>query len=128
MKFKVSAGKGNFVFMTFLIILCLVTCIFWFILDKYIIFSIYLLLTIILAHMYYITSYTVTNKKLIVQLGFIKIKIDCQKIKNMKKEANNKVKIEFEKFSLSLYPLNQDLFIEAINKEKKVKSKGTDQE
>ena len=128
MKFKVSVGKGNFIFMTFLIVLCLVTCVFWFILDKYIIFSIYLLLTIILAHMYYVTSYTIDNKKLIVQLGFVKIKIDCQKIKNVKKEENNKVKIEFKKLSLNLYPLNQDLFIDAINKEKKIQSKGKDKE
>ncbi len=115
MKFKVKNTKSNLVTMTFLIILCFITCIFWLYLKKYLIFSIYFILTLIIAHMFYFTTYYINNKYLIIKLGFLKIKINIKKIKKITQNAE-KVIIDLNKIHFTLYPANPDIFINSLKK------------
>jgi len=118
MKFKIKHEKSNLIFMSSVIILCLVTCVFWFLLREYIYFIIYFLLTLVISHMYYVTYYFLEKDKIIFKLGFIKIKI---KYKNIKKIENlkNSIKITFNNFSMNIYPDNKDIFFAEINSKMK---------
>ena len=53
-------------------------------------------------------------------MGFLNIKFKCKEIKKVTK-LDNKVKIELNKINFTIYPLNTDLFMSALNKEKAVK-------
>lgn len=114
MKFKFKPQKSNLFFMSSVIILCLFTCIIWLILREYIYFSIYFLLTLVIAYTYYRTKYIIEDKYLIIKLGFLKIKINYQKITEAKKE-NDYVKVKFIKYGINIYPNNKDIFILKIN-------------
>ena len=120
MKFKVKPNKSNFYMMTFVLVLCFVTCIFWIYLNKYVIGVIYLIVTVILAHMYYFSTYIIDNNVLTIKLGFLPVKIKCSNIKKIEQE-DDRVKLEFAKLSLSLYPMNKELFVTSLKKELKTK-------
>ncbi len=120
MKFKCKPEKANFVLMTFIVVICLVTCIFWLLLKKYVYFACYLILTLIIIHTYYFQYYVIKNKHLEIHMGFLNIKFKCKEIKKVTK-LDNKVKIELNKINFTIYPLNTDLFMSALNKEKAVK-------
>lgn len=106
--------------MTFLLILLFITCIFWLILGKYNYFWIYIILTILLIIIYYFPCYIVDNNYLIVKMGFLKVKLKKDKIKEILPLKNNEVKINFNKLSIKLYPVNSDLFISCL-KDKNIK-------
>lgn len=114
MKFKVKHEKNNLAFMTSVIILCLVTCIFWLILREYIYCIIYFLLTILIAHIYYFTFYYIKDNYLKIKLGFIIIKIKYEKIfkiENLEKSIN----LVFKSFDMKIYPNNKDIFYTELN-------------
>ena len=115
MKYKIKHEKSNLILMSSVLILCLITCYVWFIFRKYIYFSIYLILTIIITHIYYFTYYYIKNDSLIIKLGFIKVRIKYNKIKSIK-ILKNSVKLNLEKISLNLYPNNKDMFYTELSK------------
>ena len=114
MKFKVKYEKSNFVLMTSIILLSIITCILWFILKEYIYFSVYFILTLLISYIYYFTYYYIKKDGLIFRLGFIKIKL---KYNNIKKVENlkDKVKIYFNKININIYPKNKDIFVAELN-------------
>lgn len=114
MKFKVKPEKSNMAFMTSTFFLLIITCILWIILKEYIYFVVYFILTILLAYIYYFTSYTIKDKYLVIKLGFIVLKINYNKITNVEL-IKNKVKVNLKKFSLDLYPDNKDIFVAKVN-------------
>ncbi|MBE6156560.1 MAG: hypothetical protein E7161_02325 [Firmicutes bacterium] len=114
MKFKFKPEKSNLFLMTSIIFLLFITCIFWLIIKEYIFFSVYIMLTVIIAHIYYFTSYFIEAKYFVTKLGFIKIKIkysDIRKIEDMQE----KVKISLKSFSFYVYPRNKDIFVAKLN-------------
>lgn len=118
MKFKVKHEKSNLIFMSSVIILCLVTCIFWLMLREYIYFIIYFLLTLIISHIYYFTNYYIKDNYLKIKLGFIKIKIQYEKmikIENLEKSIN----LKFKNFDMKIYPNNKDIFYVELNNKMK---------
>lgn len=121
MKYKIKHEKSNKVFMSSVIILCLVTCLFWFLLREYIYFSVYILLTILISYIYYFTYYYLLEDKLIVRLGFIKIKIKYSKIKKVE-NLKNSIKLYFNNWNVNIYPNNKDIFYgDILNKMKGIK-------
>lgn len=114
MKFKVKYEKSNFLFMSSIFFLCIVTCIFWLILREYIYLVIYLLLTLFVAYTYYFTFYYIKKDCLIIKMGLIKVKF---KYKNIRKIENLKdyIKIHFNRISINLYPNNKDIFYAELN-------------
>ena len=118
MKYKIKYEKSNLVFMTSVIILCLITCVFWFILKEYNFCAIYFFLTLILAHIYYFTYYYLNEKKLVIKLGFIRFKIKYSSILKVENK-NAGIKLFFKYMSMTIYPCNKDVFFsELINKVK----------
>ena len=86
----------------------------WLAIREYIYFFIYISLTLIIAHIYYFTTYTIYNKKLIIKLGIIKLKINYKNIKKVEL-VKERVKLQLDKFSINLYPANKEMFIAKIN-------------
>jgi len=115
MKYKIKHEKSNLILMSSVLILCLITCYVWFIFREYLYFSIYLILTIIIIHIYYFTYYYIKNDSLIIKLGFIKVRIKYNKIKSIDL-LKNSVILNLEKISLNLYPNNKDKFYNEISK------------
>lgn len=113
MKFKVKLEKENLILMTFVIIILFITCAFWLTLEKYNYFIFYIVLTLIIVHMYYFTSYYVDKKYLIIKLGFLKIKFKLKNIKKVK-GIDNKVRVELNKLSMFLYPEDKKEFINYV--------------
>ena len=109
MKYRIKHEKSNKIFMTSVIILCLVTCMFWFILREYIYFSVYLFLTLLISYIYYFTYYYLKEEYLVIILGFIKVKIKYQKIIKIE-NLKNSVKLYFNGLSMDIYPNNKDIF------------------
>lgn len=114
MKFKIKHEKTNLVFMSSVIVLSLVTCIFWLMLREYIYFLIYLVLTLLIAFVYYYTYYFIKKDSLIIKLGFIKIKIKYSSIKKIE-NLNNCIRLTFKNFNMNIYPNNKDIFFAEIN-------------
>lgn len=118
MKFKVKHGKSNLIFMSSVIILCLVTCIFWLMLREHIYFTVYFLLTLIISHIYYFTFYYINDNYLKIKLGFINIKIKYNKI--FKIESLEKcINLVFKSFNMKIYPNNKDIFYTELNNKMK---------
>ena len=109
MKYKIKLEKSNIIFMSSVIVLSLISCVFWVILKKYVYFIIYFILTSIIAHIYFYTYYYLTNDYLIVRLGFLKVKINYLKIFDIEKLKLG-IKLKFKKISMNIYPSNQDVF------------------
>ena len=118
MKYKIKHEKSNLILMSSILILCLITCYVWFIFREYIYFSIYLILTIIITHIYYFTYYYIKNDSLIIKLGFIRVKIKYNQIKSIE-ILKNSIKLNLEKISLNLYPNKKDMFYTEINSKMK---------
>lgn len=114
MKFKVKPEKSNLLLMSTLLLLCLTTCFMWLVIREYICFGIYFALTLIIAHMYYFTSYILKEDILIIKLGFIKIKINYNKISNIE-VIKDRVKLNFKKLNINIYPNNKEIFVAKIN-------------
>ena len=53
-------------------------------------------------------------------MGFLKVKLKKDKIREILPLKNNEVKISFNKLSIKLYPVNSDLFISCL-KDKNIK-------
>lgn len=109
MKYKIKHEKSNLMFMSSVLILSLVTCIFWIILREYIYFSVFFILTIFIGYIYYFTFYYIDKKYLIIKLGFIKVKIKYDKIKDIEK-LEKSIKLNFKNISMNIYPNNIDIF------------------
>ena len=115
MKFKVKYEKNNLVFMSSVIFLCLVVCVLFIVLKNYLYSVIYLILILIIGHTYYFSSYELSKDKLIIKMGFLKIKFRYEFL--WKVEKNNKgVKVTNKNFSFTLYPEDQTKFIRELNK------------
>jgi len=114
MKFKFKPEKSNLFLMTSIIFLLFATCVFWLIIKEYIYFSVYIILTLLIAHMYYFTSYFIKDNYFVTRLGFVTIKIKYSKI--MKVESlKDKVKIILNSFSIDIYPKNKEIFLAKLN-------------
>ncbi len=115
MKFKAKYEKNNLVFMSSIILLCLVVCVLFIVLKNYLYSIIYFILTLIIIHTYYFASYELGKDKLIIQMGFLKIKFRYEFL--WKVEKNNKgVKVTNKNFSFTIYPDDQTKFIRELNK------------
>lgn len=114
MKFKAKPEKGNMLLMSAVIILLLVTCIFWLIIRKYLYFGFYLFFTLAIAHMYYFTNYYIKENYFVTTLGFIKIKIKYDSILSVE-NLTDKVKLKLRNFGITIYPNNKDIFVAKLN-------------
>ena len=118
MKYKIKHEKANLLFMSSVIIFCLITCIFWIMLREYIYFFAYLILILIISYIYYFTYYFLEERYLVFKLGFIKIKLKYSKIKKVENLKNN-IKLTFNKMSMNIYPNNKDIFYLELNNKMK---------
>ena len=114
MKFRVKYERQNKVLMTSIFMLCLLTCIFWLLLPFYIYALVYFVITLILSYTYYRTIYILNNDGLVIKMGFIPVKLKYQKIKSIKR-IDNKIKVNYEHFSVTIYPDNIDIFMVKLN-------------
>ncbi len=114
MKFKARPEKSNLLLMSSIILLLLVTCVFWLILRMYIYCIIYFVLTLFLAYTYFFTFYYVKEKYFVTRLGLIKINIKYDSIKKVE-NLKDKVKLHLKYFNIMIYPNNQDIFIAKLN-------------
>lgn len=115
MKFKFSPEKSNLLLMIFMLIVLVFNVVVWLIFREYIYFTIFLILTIIIAHMYFMTFYILDDKYFIAYLGFLKIKIGYNKINNVELK-NNKINIKLNHFTVDVSPENKDKFLKEIKK------------
>lgn len=118
MRCKIKHEKSNLVFMSSVILLSLITCVFWFVLNEYVYFLIYLIVTLLLAYIYYFTFYYLKENSLVIILGFIKIKIKYSsilKVENLK----NGIKLNFKNISMNIYPNNKDIFFAELSNKMK---------
>ena len=120
MKYKIKHEKGNLVFMTSVIIMCLITCGLWLMLKEYTYFSIYLIITLLIAIFYYFTYYYLKDNYLIIKVGFINVKIKYKKIKKID-NLQNSIRLTYGKISMNIYPNNKDIFFAELSS--KVKGK-----
>ena len=118
MVFKFKPERANLYLMITMFILLGFNTIVWLILRKYLFFSIMLIFTIIFINIYFMTKYELTDKYFITYLGFIKIKINYNKIKNVE-VINNKINIKLKYFTIDIYPLDKDKFVKEINKRRR---------
>lgn len=114
MKFKVKPEKSNLFLMTIVLMLCLFTCLLWLVLREYIYFSIYSIITLLLGHMYYFTSYIINEKYLIIKLGLLNIKIKYNKIMKVE-NLKDKVKVYLKTVNINLHPKNKDIFVAKLS-------------
>lgn len=113
MKYKIKLEKPKIVSMASILFLCLLTCFLWLSLREYIFFSIYLILTVMLAHMYFFTYYYIEENYLVIKLGFLIVKFKYSKILDIEK-VNEAIKLKFKKFNISIYPSNKDDFYKKL--------------
>ena len=86
-----------------------------FVLKRYLYCGIYVVLSLIMIHTYYFSSYELGKDKLIIQMGFLKFKFRYEFL--WKVEKNNKgVKVTNKNFSFTIYPDDQTKFIRELNK------------
>lgn len=109
MKFKVKHEKSNLVFMSSVIILCFITCIFWLMLREYIYFCVYFIISLIITHIYYVTSYIIENDSLVIKLGFIKVKFKYEKLLRVS-ILDKSINLVFKNFKMNIYPSNKEIF------------------
>ena len=118
MQYKIKHEKSNIVFMTSVMIMCLLTCVIWFVLREYSYFIIYLIATLLVFHIYYFTYYYIKENYLLIKLGFIKIKFKYKNINNIENKKEG-IKLKFNNLSMNIYPSNKDIFYaELLNKVK----------
>ncbi len=115
MRYKVKYEKSNLIFMSSILILCLIMCIFFVILNEYVYCTIYAILTLILIHTYYFTTYTLDKEALVIRLGFIPIKIKYEHIWNVESVSNG-VKITTKSFPITIYPDEIKNFVKELKK------------
>ena len=115
MKFKFSPEKFNLLLMIFMLIVLVFNVVVWLIFREYIYFAIFLVLTIMITHMYFRTRYVLDDKYFITYLGFLKIKINYNKIKKVELK-NNKNNIKLNYFTIDVSPDNKDKFLKEIKK------------
>ena len=113
MKYKVAYNKFHLIFMTSILLLCLISCLLWLQFDKYLYFSIYFILSIGLGYIYYFTSYELRKEELIIHLGFIPVKIKYKNILEIKEE-NQAVVIKNLSSKLKIYPEKRQEFIKEL--------------
>lgn len=109
MKNKIKHEKSNLMFMSSVLLLCLVTCIFWLILKEYLYFIVFFLSTLLIGYIYFYTFYEIKDKYLLIKLGFISVKIRYTNIKDIVK-VDKSIKLVFNKISMNIYPHNIDMF------------------
>ena len=83
------------------------------ILNKYVLFISYILISLIITHIYYFTYYYFERGLLIISVGLIKFKIKKRNIKKIKREGNT-VQIEFSKFGIDIHPDNIKEFMKKV--------------
>lgn len=114
MKFKIKHEKSNLIFMTSVILFCLITCVFWIMLREYRYFTIYFILTLLISHIYYFTCYFLEKDYLLFRLGLFNFKIKYKNIKRIEK-VKNSIKLYLKYISINIYPNNIDMFYAEIN-------------
>lgn len=114
MKFKFKPEKSNLIFMSSLLILCLMTCLFWLSFREYIYFTIYFVLTLLIGYVYYFTVYVIYENYLVVRLGFINFKFKYENIKSVE-NIKNGIKINYKNIKFTIYPNNRDIFSVKLN-------------
>ena len=114
MKFKARPEKSNILLMSSIILLLLVTCIFWLILRKYVYCLVYFILTLFIAYTYFFTFYYIKENRFVARLGLIKISIKYDEIRKVE-SLKDKVKVHLKYFCITLYPNNQDIFVAKLN-------------
>ena len=115
MKFKFSPEKFNLRLMIFMFILLIFSIVVWFIFREYTYFAVFLILTLISAHMYFMNRYVIDKKYLITYLGFLKIKINYNDIKEVEIK-NDKVNIKLNRIILDICPEDSKKFVRELKK------------
>lgn len=120
MKYKVKLEAANLFFMTLIFILLVFTCILWLVLRKYLNFTIYIVLTLILIHMYYFQCYFIEDKYFVIKMGFCKLKIKYSNISDLEL-TNNKVSAKIWNMKIRFYPEDCKKFYDILKNKIEVK-------
>lgn len=113
MKFKFKPKKSNLYLMIFMILVLLINSAIWLIIKEYLYFIITLILSLIIIHVYFTTTYIIYDDYFVTTLGFLKVKIYYKNIKKIE-VVNNKVNVVLKNITIDLCPDKMDVFIKEI--------------
>lgn len=120
MKFKNKFNLKNIIYITFILIICLIIVGTWIYFKEITYAIIFGILILLIIYFYFFQSYEIDKDYFIVRYGFIKLKYKYDSISDLLVTKNN-ITINFKSMGFHINTSDNEAFVNEINKKRGIK-------